>query len=279
MKNLFFLVTLLNSLFMEAKNLSAQEIRNSLEVRGDIYIVSSSGEQIVSGPERTNYWRSNPDTGMIESDWSSKFNEGLIALRQKWVIQNDGSIQASIEEYSSNSDNRESPVFKGLIEKKEFKIKNMEPIVWKVKNIKGGEQYIVRYIPSLREVSTPISLDSLPIAGSGIVISDNLGFLWAEDVQLNGKYAGVISHRGTLVMSYTPFNGGKEMGYAEGNRITLSVDKKFQINLKGVSSFLPTGVTAKVYAFYNPDKKTKGFNSLNTFDSNKEERISEVMKK
>jgi hypothetical protein len=69
------------------------------------------------------------------------------------------------------------------------------------------------------------------------------------------------------------------MGFAEGNQITLNVDKKFQINLKSTTSFLPAGVTAKVYAIYLPEKKSKGFNSLHSFDSSKEDRIQGILKK
>ena len=67
------------------------------------------------------------------------------------------------------------------------------------------------------------------------------------------------------------------MGAAEGNQIPLRVDKKFEIRLKGNSSFLTAGVTAKVYAVYRPEKKSKGFNSLHTFDTSKEDRVKEVL--
>ena len=69
------------------------------------------------------------------------------------------------------------------------------------------------------------------------------------------------------------------MGFAEGNQITLIGDKKYQINLKASTSFLPAGVTAKVFAIYRPDIKSKGFNSIHTFDSSKEDRILERLNK
>lgn len=185
-------------------------------------------------------------------------------------MKNDGTIHVFIEEFAKDSEKRESPVLKDSIEKKEFILKNLEPIIWKVKNIKD-QKYIVRYIPFLREISTSISFEMLPVAGTGISISDNACYLWAQNVQFTGRYTGVISHRGAIIISFSPFNGSREMGYAEGNQITLNVDKNYQINLKSENSFLPAGLTAKVYAFYNPDKKTKGFNSFNTFDTNKED--------
>lgn len=78
-----------------------------------------------------------------------------------------------------------------------------------------------------------------------------------DNVEFNGRYSGLTSHRGTLAISYSSFPGAKEMGYAEGNQIVINVNKKYQISLRAASAFLPTGVTAKVYAFYNPEKKTR----------------------
>lgn len=67
------------------------------------------------------------------------------------------------------------------------------------------------------------------------------------------------------------------MGFAEGNRITVNIDKKFQINFKVATAFLPTGVTAKVFALYLPEKKSKGFNSVHGVDSSKENRFLESL--
>lgn len=280
MLKLFIFSTIIYSVLLaSAKDFTAQDIRDRLEVKADIYLTDASGERILSGPQRTNYWRVNPEKGTIDGDWSSKFDEGLIALRQNWSVKNDGTIHVSMEEFAKDSEKRENPILTQSLEKKEFILKNLEPIVWKVKNIKD-QKYIVRFVPFLREISTPISFETLPVAGTKISISDNIGYLWAEGVQFSGRYTGVISHRGAIIISYSPFNGSREMGYAEGNQITLNVDKNYQINLKSETSFLPAGLTAKVYAYYNPDKKTKGFNSLNTFDTNKEDRLKkDIFKK
>ncbi|MDZ4662062.1 MAG: hypothetical protein SGJ18_10650 [Pseudomonadota bacterium] len=278
LQKIALLIALASASIASAKQLSPQDIRDRLQVNADIYLLDQSGKKIVSGPERTNYWKVSPEKGTISGDWSSKFDAGLIAIRQNWQIEDDGTIKVSMEEYSSDSDNRSDPQLKGLLDKKEFVLENLEPIVWKVKNIKN-QNFIVRFVPSLREISTPISVDNLPVAGTGISISDNQGYLWADGVEFNGKYTGVTSHRGTLAISYVPFAGAKEMGFAEGNQITLNLDKKFQINLKGATSFLPAGVTAKVYAVYLPEKKSRGFNSLHSFDSSKEERIQATLKK
>ena len=261
-----------------AKQLSFQDIRDRLQLNADIYLLDASGKKVLSGPNRTNYGRADAEKGTVEGDWSTQNEDGLIAFRQRWYVENDGTIKVSLEEYAITSEHRENPEFKNLLEKKEFVLENFEPIVWKVKSIKN-KNYIVRFIPSLREISNPISVDNLPIAGTGVSISDNQGYLWAEDLAFNGKYSGVKSHRGTLGLSYVPFEGAKEMGSAEGNKIIITVDKKFQITLKAATSFLPAGVTAKVFAVFLPEKKSKGFNSLHSFDSNKEDRFLTSLRK
>jgi hypothetical protein len=277
-------LTLVIATSASAKELTSQEIKERLQLNADVYVVDSTGKRIISGPERAVSWRPHPDTGIISGDWGSDLKGtwittepagGQIALRYKFEVASDGSIKATIEEYGKDND---AGVFSGLIEHKEFSLQNLEPIVWRVKNVKSVN-FVVRFMLSLREVSKPISVDNLPLAGTGISVSDNAGYLWAEDVQFNGKYSGLTSHRGTLALSYIPFKGAKEMGFAEGNQITINIDKKYQINLKGTTSFLPAGVTAKIYAVYLPEKKSKGFNSLHTFDTGKEDRVLEQLKK
>lgn len=278
MKQILLLPLILSASVTFAKNLTAQDLRERLEVRADIYITDSSGEKIISGPERTNYWKTEPEKGTIDGNWTSKMSMGSILFSHKWLVNDDGTIHVTLEEFAEDlGRSRENPL-KGSLEKKDFNLKNFEPITWRVKNIKD-QNVIVRFIPTLRDISTPVSVNNLPIAGNGITISDNNGFLWADNVEFNGRYSGVTTHRGTLVLSYSSFPGAKEMGCAEGNQIVLKVNNKYQINVRGSSAFLPTGVIAKVYAFYNPDKKSKGFNSVHTFDTSKEERIKEVISK
>lgn len=94
----------------------------------------------------------------------------------------------------------------------------------------------------------------------------------------NGKYVGLSSHRGTIAISYVPFKGAKEMGSVDGNLMELKVDKKFKIRLKSETDFLPAGVTAKVYAIYKPEKKSRGVGSLHSWDTSNESRIQEALK-
>lgn len=278
---LVLILTAANSAF--AKGLTVQDMKERIQLNADIYVTDETGQHIIAGPERTNFWKPNNEKGIISGDWGSNLkgnwysNEdvgGQVALRYRFEVADDSSIKGFIEEYSKDDDRGQ---FSGLIDRKEFVIKNFEPIVWPVKNVKSAH-FVARFILSLREISKPVSVENLPIAATGISISDSAGYLWAEDVTFNGKYSGLTSHRGSLALSYLPFTGATEMGVAEGNKITLTVNKNFKINLKAATSFLPAGVTAKVYALYLPDRKKKSFNSLHTFDTGRESRVQEALK-
>jgi hypothetical protein len=276
LKQIFIASLLMMASVASAKELSAQDIRDRYQVNGDIYTVD--GKRIIAGPEVTNYWRPDPETGIIKGDWSSNFGNHNFQLRYHFQVLNDNSVQAIIEEYGSQTPSQNGPEFKELLSKKEFTLNNLEPIIWKIQSEKG-KNLVARFYVSLREVSKPISMDSLPVAGTGISVSDNAGFLWAEGVEFSGRYVGVTSHRGTLALSYVPFAGAKEIGEAEGNQILIKVNKEFQIKLKSATAFLPSGVNAKVYAVYVPEKKSRGFSSLHTFASSTEDRLNEVLKK
>jgi hypothetical protein len=269
-------MALLTTTITFAKELSVQDIRDRYQLNADVYAVD--GKRIISGPIVTNYWQPDRETGVIQGDWSSDSTNHKFALKYNFQVTNEKFIQAVIEEYRIQTSTPDGPELKKLLEKKEYTLTNLEPIVWKIKNDKG-QNLIVRFYVSMRDVTQPISVDSLPMAGNGISVSDNAGFLWAEGVEFNGKYIGLTSHRGTLVLSYAPFADAKELGVAEGNKISIKIDKKFHINFKGATAFLPAGVTAKVYVAYLPEKKSKSFNSLRTFTSSKEDRIKEVLKK
>lgn len=276
LKQIFITALLMTTTAASTKELSAQDIRDRYQLNADVYTVD--GRRIISGPEATNYWRPDRESGVIKGDWSSDSGSRNFQIRYHFQVLNDNSVRAVIEEYENQHPGQKGPEFNDLLSKKEFTLADLEPIVWKIRNSKG-KNLVVRFYLSLREISKPISVNSLPVAGTEISVSDTAGYLWAEGVEFSGRYVGLTSHRGTLALSYVPFAGAKEMGEAEGSQISLKVDKDFRVRLKSATSFLPSGVTAKVYAVYMPDKKSKGFNSLHTFTTNKEDRIKEALRK
>jgi len=263
----FLPLFLLVSSFASARELSMQEIKERFEIRADIY--QMDGKKIVGSTDRTSYWRMNPENGDLHGDWSSNFGGGTIAIRYNWKLESDGSVKATLEEFGKVSKDSE---FSQPIAKKEYTLENFEPIVWKVLSIKD-KNYVVRFIPSVRDTATAVTVGDLPVAGTDLSFTDNAGYLWASETDLGGKYIGVTTHRGTLALSYVPFKGAKEMGTVEGKEIVIKVDKKYKISVKSDTAFLPAGVTGKVYALYLPEKKSKGVNSVHSFSSSSEDRF------
>jgi hypothetical protein len=279
MKKLIILTALfVTSLAHAGESYTAKDIKDRLEIRADVYALDESGTKLIEGPKRSNYWKSNKE-GRIHGDWSSNFGKDeSIMLRMEFVVNDDSTISVTLSEFGTMTEKPGGhPEFSNVLQEKKLVLKDFEPITLVSKGIKN-KHVVVRYIPALREVSEPISLDSLPVAGKGIRISDNKGYLWAEGMDLNGKYIGVTSHRGTLVVSYVPFKGAHEMGSVDGNVMNLNIGSDYKIKMTSESSFLPAGVTAKVYAIYLPDRKSSGFNSVHSFDTGKEDRALENIK-
>jgi len=267
------LLSILVSSIASAKDLSVKDLRERLEMSADIYQVD--GKKIVSGPERTTLKRTNSETGEIEGSWSSGFNFGDIILRYNYKVQEDGTIKATIEEFAKSDKDGN---FSESLDKKELVLENFEPIVWKVKNIKD-KTFIVRFILTVREISSPVAIEKIPVSGTNIMVTDSAGYLWSRNTNLDGNYISVRTHRGSIAMSYVPFKGAKEMGSAEGNEINLTVDKNFKIQVKSETAFLPAGMVAKVYAIYLPEVKSKGVNSINSSSSSDEGRFLERLRR
>jgi hypothetical protein len=253
-----------------ATPMTAQELKARFELKADIYTLDTDNKKIVSGPNTTRISRTSVDSGKIHGDWGSSFNGNKVFLRHSWEILDDASIKVTIEEYAEEKDK----TFSGLLERKEFILENFEPIVWKPKQ-KNPNNVVVRFIPSLREVSKAISMNAIPLSATDAVITDSDGYLWADEMSFNGKYSGFKTHRGALVISYLPFKGAKELGTAEGKQILLKAGKNFTIKIVSATDFLPSGLTAKIYGTYDPAQKSKRVNSVHGWDSDSEARILE----
>lgn len=147
---------------------------SKLEVRGEIFLMDSSGKKILYtqsvGELRRNVWRPSKN-GKIESDWGNNSNHfGHVILRHHWEPQDDGSIHVLIEEYSSEDrvkPGSDATEMKGLLQRKEFVLENFAPVVWKVKNA-GEKNVIVRFIPGLREKPETVDVGKLPLANRNV---------------------------------------------------------------------------------------------------------------
>lgn len=248
-----------------AAPLTTADVRARFELRTDIYTLDASGKKLVSGPAFTGVARMNPDSGRIDDSHGGHFNGNKLFIHDTWSVLDDGTIKVSIEEYSDEKDHK----FLGLLQKKEWVLENFEPISWQSQQ-KNPERLLIRFVPALREVARATSMDGVPLSGKDVIVTDSEGYLWADELQVSGKYAGFTSHRGTLVLSYQPFKGAQELGAAEGKDMDLKASKKLTIKLHSATDFLPAGLTAKVYGIFKSDKRSKKVNSVHSWGSDSE---------
>lgn len=263
---------------LDSNTLSVAELKQRLYVIGEMFVLDASGKRLLQRGAEWRKWNNRDQTGKIESNWSSQMDEGVtVALHHRWEVQEDGSLKALIEQFAEIVDKKDGgPEFKKLVKKEEFVVENFQPVTWvAVQDEKS--RIIVRFSPSLSEEPETTQIGEIPISGSELVISDNLGNVWASEVDLQAKFAGFITHRGGLFLSYYPFAGAKELGYAAGNLMELSPDKKLIVKLKSQSLFLPAGTRAKVYGIYDANKKTHRLTSVRTLGHGNEGKFLESM--
>jgi len=278
--NLIFTSFLISVLaFAAHKPLEISELIPRLEIKGEIFVLDPTGKRILFQQNESKSWRIRGDKGRIENHWSSETEDYLVAFHHIWEVQPDGSIRALIEQYGKiERDNKSDPNFTNLIKKQELILENFDPISWIVTEDKR-RRVVARFTPRMRADDTPKSLSDLPISGTDIMVTDNKGFVWAENADVDAKYVGLITSRGALFLSYYPFQGATELGSASDNKIEINLDKKHEVTITSEIPFLPKGVHARVYGMYKPEKQTARLSSLHTVTSNHEDRFQQSLKK
>jgi hypothetical protein len=251
----------------ESTAISVDELKQRFELKTDVYTLDPTGKRVLSGPNSSGLYRTNTETGRVRGDASSISGENKIFLRYDATILDDGTIKFSIEEFKNGGES-----YSGSLGKKEFILENFEPLVWKPKQ-KNPDNMVVRFMPMLRENTKALSMDGFPLSGTNVIITDSAGYLWADEMGFSAKFSGFKTHRGSLVISYSPFKGSKELGIAEGKKILLTLGKDLKVKIVSETDFLPNGITAKVYGLYDPNEKSKRANSVHGWDSNSEDRI------
>lgn len=260
----------------DSKSLTRDQLRERLEVKGEIFVLDASGKQLLVAPGRTALWRFSSKNEPMQINFGSSSNDyGQIYLHQVWDVLADGSIHVVIEEFAKQIDDPKTGSFKkheGLLKKAEFTIENFAPITWKVQNI-GDKNVVMRLTPSLRDDVEARTLSTFPIAGKDVTVTDSQGYAWADHASFEGTYVGLTTHRGTIVLSYQMFPGAKEIGRALGNDIEVKLADDLKVYLRSDSAFLPATVRAKVYGLYVADKRSSGPRSVISFDTSTEDRL------
>lgn len=258
---------------------SLQKLKSRFEVIGEIFYFDSSGKHLLAEGAEWRSWKPRAITGnlQIESQWSSDSKQGeSFAVHHSWTIENDGSIKVLIEEYGKTeeiktADGQNSVNFTNLLKKEETILKDFAPVTWI--SVKPGQarRVVIRFTPRLSKDKEIKQLTELPISGTSVLITDNEGNLWTENNDMSGKYVGFTTHNGSIFISYYPFQGASEMGFASGHKIELRLAGKKTATLTSQTAFLPEDVRATVYGIYRPLQRTGRTGSTHTRTSSKEE--------
>lgn len=277
---LSFVLSLLHAGAARAENapLTGAEIRGRLEVSGEVFVLDGSGKKLVAVGATKNTWRGT-GKAPLESNWGSSGSDfGKVYLHHVWTVQDDGTISVLIEEYARQDDD-DKRTMRDLLKKAEFTLEGFAPVNWKVLNSKDKNVY-VRLTPSLRDQREAKDLGDLPIAGRNVIVSDNKGYLWSDGdgSSFDGTFVGITTHRGTVALSFKPFQGAAPVGEAWNDQIILTFPDDLKVKLRSDTAFVPDTIGGKVYALYLPKKKTQHPHSTHLFTSSTAERMLEKLK-
>ncbi|MGE3975451.1 MAG: hypothetical protein AB7F59_13080 [Bdellovibrionales bacterium] len=286
MKTLFAILFLLNTQAHSASNdfgasdtarpnINLEKMRWSLEIQGEILVFDKTGQKLKYKTHEGRSWNFG-DYKPIVANWSYK-QKGLadVALTHEWDLSKDGVLTAKIKQYSSMSRvGSEEPTFGKLLKEKEFVIENFDDISWVVEQT-DSRRVVAKFHVMMWSSPDPSDVGRLPINSGRMTIYDNRGNLWASRINNSegeNVFYGVTTHQGSVYISYVPFKGAKEIGTAEKGRIKLD-DGITKLTIESDQPFLPKGTLAKVYGFFNLNKRTEKIGSVHSNGGDKEENF------
>lgn len=250
---------------VEAADLARDDLIRRLQIRADVLVLSEDGKKVVQTPGETRVFSGFSVDGKFKRDWSSETTDlGWFKIRHEWAVSPSGALKVRFEEFSeAEVDSRSGAVkdFKNPIHEEEKEITGFSAVNYAVQAIKG-KRVVVRFVPELAAEPRLDILDRARISGKGIAIYDAEGVLWADGLESDANFVAFTTHRGTLMLSFQPFEGAEPSGIADGKRITVRMKDFPRVTLQSDRDFVTAGTSARVYAKYVREKRTKGLNSV-----------------
>ena len=208
----------------DIKALSNQNFRHRFELIGEIFILDATGKKLITKGREHRSWRIGGQSQSIESNWSTKL-DGYpeVAIKHQWKISPDNTLTAKIQQYDSMSrGNKRDDVKVGkLISETEKVLENFSELNWIAFQDKNY-RVVVRFTPVLNDEESIQTYKDMPLSASDLVVTDNQGYMWTDNLTFEGKYVGIITHRGELVLSFSPFKNAKEIGFAKDNEMEVN---------------------------------------------------------
>ena len=229
------------------------EIRARFRVTGEIFVLDPSGSRLLFKGADWRSWESRAPGEKIRNDWSSSASDyGPIAFHHEWEIRDDGAIHAVIQQFGKIIDKPDGgPVLAEPMQKKDLILHDMESVVW-VAIQRPDRRVVVRFTPSFSDEAPAKPIGATPIGGTNMLFRDSDGQVWTEHVTSSGKYSGFVTRFGAVFVSYYPFAGARELGYAAGKSMRLALGGKKVLTIGSETDFLPEGIRAVVYGIFLP---------------------------
>ena len=254
-------------------NITPKELRERLQIDGDIVVSSPDGTKLLSQGGEMRTWKFGEKGEKIESNWNFKHRDGdvKVALRHEWTVGDDGIIRVHLQQFDSME--RGDRKFKDVIYGKKLRdevitIKDFGPVLWEVsKNDK--QRVVARFNLSLQNYQEAKNPSEIPIVIEDGILTDNKSRLWTESIQgSSGKFIAITTHLGKLGLSYYPFPGASVIGTAEGNELKVRFGD-LALKLRSAKPFTVGYERLKVYGRVDLNKKTDHPGSLRVSSGDK----------
>lgn len=261
----------------EKKPVSFEEICSRMEITAETFSYDKMGALIEKKKEYVKSssslpWNSIKDSQKcsIKSGWSSIWdkNEPILSLFYELEVTKDMKIELTVKQYEKLKDHGpEWPDVKAIKEKK-FDVTSMQSVLWE-SPLHKNPRLVVRFVPDLSFRPKPQDIEKLEISAKNIMITDQEGNIWAQNISLRGHYAAITTHKGSFALSYYKFPGSSLVGEVSSDTMKISDKKGNNVKLLASGQFLPDGVSGNVYGIFF-DNRTSHLGSVSISTTNKE---------
>jgi hypothetical protein len=252
----------------DLKQLSATDISYRFYLKGEMFIVSADGEQLITVSDETREWEFNGQVDKpLISNWRVT-HEGLptVALHHEWTLQKDGKIAVVLQQYEDIERNGRDVKMGKLLKEEKFILKDFAPVNYTV--AAGNKKIVIRLSPGVWPDLEVVDVPHLPVSLKNAVMYDRGGRVYADDLNVSGAFMGIVTHQGALYLSFTPFPGAKVIGTAKGPRIKVKAERT--IIIQSERDIVPNTSKVNVYGFFRPGTRTERLQSVRTMTGNQQ---------
>ena len=254
------------------EKVSSKGLKERFLLKGEMILLDNNGKLLSHSYENRGWKFGSSDE--IEGNWAFSDKEvGEFGIQHKWHITKEGLLKASVEEFDliKKKNNYSSDVVLGKsLFKKDFILKDFEPIVWRVKSIKD-KKLIIRFIPKIEYEEKEKSLSDFEISLESPVIYDTQNNLWGSfKGSISGKFLALKTNKGLISMSLYKFKDSEKIGYIEKGQLIIK-DNKQKIYIRGENNFQNIDHRIVIYGHIFKERKSGAKHRTGWYSSSEEE--------